>query len=327
MDEFWHATLLMLLGCRDLALISVWHPSYLLLLVEKLGDRWSTLIDDLGRGYSGSMAALCQAPDRRRAGQLAGLDPGDVRAIWPGLRLISCWGDAHAGAAITELRRCFPGVTVQPKGLIATEAFVTLPFAGLRPLAIRSHFFEFLDDNGHAHPGWSLRHGESYSLVITTGGGLYRYRLRDRVEVTGFLGATPSLRFVGKEDNVSDHFGEKLDERFVAHCQATIFEALDLAPRFAMLALEEDRPGYALYLESPGADTRELARRLEQQLCRNPHYELCVRLGQLQPVRVVEVAEDAYQAYSAHLREHGARLGDIKPSPLSRYCDWSQVFP
>ena len=53
-------------------------------------------------------------------------------------------------------------------------------------------------------------------MVVTTGGGLYRYRLRDRVRVLDRIGQTASLEFIGREHGVVDLFGEKLDERFVS---------------------------------------------------------------------------------------------------------------
>src|SRR4029079_6464270 len=134
------------------------------------------------------------------------------------------------------------------KGLLATEGFVTIPFAGRWPLAIRSHFFEFLAEDGGARFAWERNEGEVYSVVLTAGGGLYHYCLQDRVRVEGFVEKTPSLRFLGKEGHVSDLRGEKLHESFVAGVLARIFERAGIAPRFAMLAPDEN--GYALYLES-----------------------------------------------------------------------------
>ena len=329
MESFRRVTLLLLLRCPDLRLVSVWHPSYLLLLLAHLRRHWSSLLGDLHAGLELSKLQLQISADPARARELDRLGPDDPTAIWPSLRLISCWGDAHAAGPLEDIRSSFPGVAVQPKGLVATEAFATLPFRGHRPLAVRSHFFEFMDENGVVHPSWSLQQGESYSIVVTTGGGLYRYRLQDRVAVTGYLHDVPSLCFTGKEDNISDHFGEKLDEAFVAKCLETVFDKFDLAPLFAMLAMDMpgNPPGYSLYLQCKSAAPKELADQLELELCRNPHYELCVRLGQLRTVRVVEVAERAYEIYSQSLVQHGMRLGDIKPTPLSRLCDWSKTFP
>ena len=52
-------------------------------------------------------------------------------------------------------------------------------------------------------------------MVISTGGGLYRYQLHDLIQVVGYLGTCPLLKFVGKESYISDWFGEKLNERHV----------------------------------------------------------------------------------------------------------------
>ena len=67
--------------------------------------------------------------------------------------------------------------------------------------------------------GWHgrgfLPHFESSAVIVTTGGGLWRYRLGDLVEVDGFVAATPSLRFIGRGASVSALCGEKLNETFV----------------------------------------------------------------------------------------------------------------
>ena len=57
--------------------------------------------------------------------------------------------------------------------------------------------------------------GRDYQVIVTTGGGLYRYPLGDRIRVTGFVHGAPCFRFVGREGLVSDFFGEKLDAAFV----------------------------------------------------------------------------------------------------------------
>ena len=326
MGRFWHLTLLSLLHCSDLRLISAWHPTYVLLLLRYMRDNWSNLLDDLAAGLVSNTLRI--RPDRSRSRELMRLGPDDASAIWPELRLISCWADAHAAHFTPEVCAEFPGVRLQAKGLIATEAFVTLPLAASRPLAIRSHFLEFLEERGDVHPAWSLEEGSTYTVVVTTGGGLYRYALRDQVQVTGFYRDIPSLGFLGKADNVADHFGEKLNEAFVASCLDHVFALCGLQPRFAMLALDssDGPPAYTLYLEQPSPPPAELSVALEERLRRNPHYDLCVRLGQLHPVRVFLVGDNAYQTFTKTLIARGAQLGNIKPTPLSRRSDWSDYF-
>lgn len=331
-DSFRYATLLFLLRRPDLSLISVWHPSFLTLLVGALPAFWNDLMRDVESGRE--IAGRKLRPLPRRASELRRLAPDALTRIWPRLGLISCWGDAHAALHLDELRRAFPGVEIQPKGLLATEAFVTIPFSGKTPLAIRSHFFEFISETGHPRLAHELEAGGVYSVVATTGGGLYRYRLEDRVEVTGFAGRTPSLRFLGREGHVSDLRGEKLHESFVAGALARALHRLDIVPRFAMLAPDEEHAGsphyvprYVLYLETSGPAPPALATIVEDELAANPHYRTCVALGQLAPAAVFLVEGAAFPRYLQHCRERGQRLGDVKPLALSAAPGWRDVFP
>jgi hypothetical protein len=100
--------------------------------------------------------------------------------------------------------------------------------------------------------------------VVTTGGGLYRYRLKDRVKVTGFLGATPSLKFLGKNGNYSDRVGEKLSEAFVGRAIQEATSLLSEPPRFALLAPEAVGDGFRYTLFIEGTVDEGLAQRLDQ---------------------------------------------------------------
>jgi hypothetical protein len=106
------------------------------------------------------------------------------------------------------------------------------------------------------------------------------------------------------------------------------FDELIVEPRFAMLApdLSSEPPGYTLYIETADDPPDTLCDRLEEKLCRGYHYGLCIRLGQLRPLRVTRVRAPAFDAYAQALVARGMRLGDIKPTPLSRYADWSERF-
>lgn len=338
MEAFRYVTLLCLLQRADLSLVSVWHPTFLTLLFDALPLHWESLVDDVRRGSirppSEIPAAVEQSlrrtlrPNPRRARELAAAGPRDYPGIWPGLRVVSCWADGHAALSLRTLARMLPHVHIQPKGLLATEAVVTLPFRGLTPLAVRSHFFEFLRE-GRAHLAHELEPGEVYSVVVTTGGGLYRYRLEDTVRVNGFVEKTPSLQFLGKEDHVSDLCGEKLSETFVASALADTCTRLGIVPRFALVApdLSDDPPSYTLYVETDAEPPAALSHLLDDHLTRNPHYAYCRRLGQLAPVRLFRTSGPAFPAYVERCRGLGQRLGEIKPLSLSRRAGWSDVIP
>jgi len=322
---FRRLTLLALLRRRDLRLISVWHPSFLDLLVGTAGEAWEDLLEAVAAGRSpwdASVPDECRqawqaAPDAGRAAELRRTGPIDWPGWWPRLAVVSCWGDQAASGGFQALRSRLPGVLVQAKGLLATEAVVTVPIGAQHPLAVTSHFFEFIDDAGNVLLAHQLRRGIAYEVVVTNGGGLWRYRLRDMVECTGHLRATPCLRFLGRAGRVSDLRGEKLSETFVAEILRGIWRD-EAQPAVAMLRAS-DGPGVAWYELLLSADAMpespaSLESRLDEALAANPHYALARRLGQLAPVRLRAV--DAH-AVEAMLSARGGRLGDAKPAVLA----------
>ena len=263
-DAFRYVTALFLIRARDLRLMSVWHPSFLDGLLDCIETHRDRLIHDVDRGsISPPVSATVKADVHARLAAL--LTPSPARAeelrtagaraaeVWPYLTLISCWADGPAQTAAALLARRCEGIALQPKGLLATEAVVTIPFDGCHPLAVRSHFFEFVEPDGGVKLAHELQRGMEYTLLLTTSGGLYRYMLRDRVVVDDFVHETPSLRFLGKDDRVSDLFGEKLSDGFVARVLQQLFTGPP--PRFAILAPDRSPAGttYTLFVESDGS--------------------------------------------------------------------------
>ncbi len=331
-----YLTLLCLLRRRDLALISVWHPSFLSLLLDALPMWWGELLEDVKTGgcrrtdgLKGELArAMTTRAQPNRANDLARLAPNQAEKIWPRLKMISCWGDGQASLALSDLQRRFPETQIQPKGLLATEAFISIPFGGFHPVAVRSHFYEFRDSDGSIHPVHELTTGKIYSVVATTGGGLWRYALGDLVEVDGFVDRTPSLRFLGREGKVSDLGGEKLSETFVTKSISRAFVATGHSPGFAMLAAEREEQGpwrYVLFVE--GEVSVQVAEILDRELRENPHYAICRNLGQLGPARCFKVSTGAYELYVKTRMERGQLLGEIKPQALSLEPGWAGIFP
>ncbi len=350
MEAFRYVTLLFLLRSADLSLISVWNPTFLTLLVEKLQDWWPQLADHIGKGVIAPSIPLAPRPRERlekrnhplprRAAQIrdifrTGQDAAAVYAqLWPRLRLISCWADGNAESYAHDLAGLFPQACLQPKGVIATEGFISFPVRSAKGalLAVRSHFFEFLPEGGGkpflAH---ELEQGCRYSVVMTTGGGFYRYRLMDLVEVTGRVKTCPVIRFIGKEDQVSDWFGEKLNEKHVRQSLKSALSRYRLRPGFAMVACETESspPAYTLFLELEGGSKgtfRRLAMDLDAALRVNYHYRYCRGLGQLGPLQIFLIEGDAQESYLAACGRHGQRIGDVKSICLSPRNGWSRFF-
>jgi hypothetical protein len=347
-----YATLLFLLAADDLSLISVWSPSFLTALLAPLPEWLDRLCRDLTHGSFDPPAPIspeCRAALQpwlrsvpRRAERLTRLfqSTGSItealRQVWPRLALISCWTDAAAAHFIPELRQLFPGVAIQPKGLLATEGFVSLPLVGRAgaALAVRCHFFEFeelSEDGGRFRLAHELERGGRYRIVLTTGGGLYRYQLRDEVEVVGFERRCPLLRFVGKSDRVSDLVGEKLAEGHVQEALARVFRALKLTPSFALLVpVLQQPPRYRLYLEGANLDgVARLGPLLQAELEANPYYRQAVAFEQLAPVEVRLLplrGRSGWLIYERRCVEQGQKAGNVKPAVLDGWVGWPRLF-
>lgn len=366
METFRYVTLRLLLQEQSLSWVSVWNPSFLTLLLEPLAANFSRLIEDMRRGtlsvaseielpLRNAILPLCKA-NPARAAKLALLyktwqgkpftepqTPGRTlyEAIWPRMRVISCWAHGNAAHAVPALHAYFPHAIIQPKGLLATEAFVSFPFKGdLSALSLRSHFFEF-EEADKAEPVIKLAHelqpGRRYAVIVTTSGGLYRYRLNDVIEVVDFYRQCPLIRFVGRQSKVVDICGEKLNEEFARVTIANALKKHQLNAAFWMMAPQwavDARPFYTLFIQFDAGTVIDegqlqgLAHEIDETMQESYHYEYARRLGQLDGCCLFVIApdSDAYHTYLTVCTGLGQRLGDIKPTALHAYQGWSREF-
>ena len=260
-----------LLAAPDLSVISVWSPTFLL----------------------GIDAAL-----RRMRGDFS------WRNLWPRLALVSCWADASSAQWIPRLSERLGGIPIEAKGLLATEGITSVPDAidGSPRLASECHWHEFIDDDGRFTEISDLRSDRIYQVLLTTGGGLFRYRTGDRVRVTG-RGADglPRLRFVGRAGVGSDLVGEKLSE-------LQVLEALMASGSHGFMVADPERPGYVLWLEDPLR-----AGAVELLLRQNPYFDQALALRQLGPQQVRRLPDEWSAKLTSGLARHrGCRIGDVK---------------
>ncbi|MHC5211442.1 MAG: GH3 auxin-responsive promoter family protein [Planctomycetota bacterium] len=337
-ESFRRRTLLHLLAARDLALVSVWSPTFLTTLLAPLADSLDDVLRDLVDRRT--PVTISEHRVRELRGLLEGHHPlpEKLARVWPRLGLVSCWTDASAALFIGPLRALLPHVELQGKGLLATEGCVSVPLVErLAPaLCLRSHVFEFLDGDGRPHLAHELEAGQRYEVVLTTAGGLYRYRLHDEIQVVDFDDRCPMLRFTGRSDQVSDLVGEKLAEPHVRAILERACADLDVAPAFTLLAPCLRPPvRYHLYLQWPrgtrgGSErARTLGRAVQASLAENPHYALATRLGQLAPLEILLLDAEGPTGWSLYEQAHteqGRKLGDVKPAALDHGTDWPRRF-
>ncbi len=295
-------------------MISVWSPTFALMLIDSLKNDECTLLEMLRDGTSLSGHILEPDPEaarRLRAYRVS----GDSRALWPRMQLVSCWGDAASGTYARTLMKHFPQARLQAKGLMSTEGVVTVPDEYDRPvLAIDSGFFEFLASNGDLLLAWELEAAKDYEVVMTTAGGLYRYQTGDCVRcINTSNGASrdlPSLQFIGRDNSVSDLVGEKLTEAFVSDCLEGVSGFRVLVP------VGGAHPRYQLILDTDDeVNTHEVLSQVEAALHQSPQYTYARRIGQLHPLEL-HCRPGTFNRYVHQRLNRGQRLADIKPPCL-----------
>jgi hypothetical protein len=276
-DQWREVTLNHLRAARDLELISVWSPTFLLRLCDQIGD---------------------------------------TVQLWPELKVISCWASGPAKHYVDELARLFPHATIEPKGLLSTEAVVTTPDEDGQPRLVPHGYFEFRRGNT-CFGASELVAGDEYEVVLTTASGLYRYASGDRVRCDESDGTgRPVLEFIGRDSLSCDLVGEKLTEAFVGHC-------LGKLEGFATLVPDVRNPGYVLISEQ--AHSLAWLNAFETRLRHNPQYDYAWRLGQLQSLRQL-VCRRPFDIVERVMKTRGVRLGDIKPTALRADDFWLPMF-
>ncbi len=341
-EDAMFATLAYLASTSSLATLSVWSPTFAIGLLNNL-SRWRQPIQEVLRtgswGSRGTALFHLKAPrSTRAADKLAAwddrLDPEFFRELWPSLALVSAWDTASAAPWASELRKWLPHAGFQGKGLWATEGVVTIPQGDQHVLAANSHVYEFEDPvSGRIFPPWELEVGQEVGPLITSGSGMLRYRLGDRLRVTGHRGELPCLQFLGRSNTV-DLVGEKMDAVRVQQWldsvpwpggarPVTVLGTASGGPR--------GRPGYVLVVNLPAGFEEHSVHQheqawgpaLERFLLESFHYRLARDLGQLDPARCV-CQPNAYGIYIEACRKRGMIEGDIKVESLKH---WPTALP
>jgi hypothetical protein len=342
--ENWaYQTAFFLLREGNLGLISIWHPSFLSILLDKIKQYYNSLVDDIEKGCNSINPKLKSFPgfDKirpkiKRASHLKTLDILDKKnftKIWPNLKIISCWADDPFEPCLQELKGIFHKTFFQAKGLIATEGIVSFPFGKTFGLpAFRSHMLEFIDiQNESIKTMDQIEKGRKYEVVLTTAGGLYRYRMNDVVQVNGrYKNRLPLLRFLYKRDYISDIRGEKLSLQHVIELQAEIKNKFPEI-QFFMLSpvLIETKAFYTCFIypmNDKAFPFMQFANYIDEKLKQNFHYQYAREIGQLGRIRIFKLQNDPIEAMINYIESTGTKRGDIKLYPLSSKTVWADYL-
>jgi GH3 auxin-responsive promoter. len=205
------ATLAYMASKRNLDLISVWSPTFALNMLEQMRDHRYELAEILSKGdWCGWKKELSfiPCPKSKTSSLLLKNWDGNLTSdffekLWLGMALISSWATSTSKFWADELMKLFPKAIFMGKGLWATEGVITFCFEGKYPLAVTSHFYEFMDmDSGKIFPAWKLENGQILKPLLSTGSGLFRYTMNDKMKVVDFAGNCPCFEFLGRLEGV-----------------------------------------------------------------------------------------------------------------------------
>ena len=202
-----------------------------------LRDHWRVIVDDIEHGTISESIELKPEvrsellrhvkPMPKRAAYLRkqfeqGFDETLMRRLWPNLTVLCSIGNASFKPAADYVRSFSKGVPFDfsiygaSEGLIAAcPAMETTDMQ----LLVDSCFYEFIPAEAESDINErailtldQLEQGKKYEVLITTQAGLYRYHLKDVIEVRGFRGNCPLISFVYRKGQLFNVAGEKFSE-------------------------------------------------------------------------------------------------------------------
>ncbi len=325
-EKFKHELAKTLLRSENLEIISIWSPTFLKVILDYIQNNRKRLALELKDKMSAKrrlmllqphlFKQISTNPKLNQLFQKIHCEKIPWNLLWSELKLISCWDSANAADGADFLRSLFPNVLVQGKGLLATEAPMTIPLIpakGCVPV-LNEVFLEFLDKSGFVYQLHELKQGNTYELIISQKGGFYRYRIGDRVRFTHSYLNTPCLEFVGRQKEVSDLVGEKLHSEFVRDALESL--PLEESCFKSLVPVKHPKEHYLLLLDNAKHNPQQIATQLEKKLQKSHHYRQARLLEQLQSVRVI-VSSRIPEIVSLHKTKSGKKWGDLKHDILS----------
>lgn len=309
-----------LICCENLEIISIWNPSFFLEVMRFAEKNREAVLNTLKKG-SCRWRDLEFAVENKRQHKLFSAEASWSK-IWPHLKIISCWDSASAGMSASPLKEIFPHTLVQGKGLLATEAGMTIPITkaeGALPF-LTGCFFEFESEGDQTiHLVNELKEGETYQIIFSQSAGLLRYRTMDRVRVSHYYKKTPVLDFIGRAGDLCDLVGEKL------HVDNVKKALTDLGYHDDFIVVPSFAGGKASYLTLVASSDINLDN-LDEKLQSLHHYRLARRLGQLASMttRKEKRLREKYIDFCVEYKK--TKRGDIKSSQIIKKVDEADGF-
>ncbi|XP_047335017.1 indole-3-acetic acid-amido synthetase GH3.10 [Impatiens glandulifera] len=186
------------------------------------------------------------------------------------------------------------------------------------------HNYDLIEDD--PVPLSQVQVGQQYELVLTTFTGLYRYRLGDIVEVSGFHKGTPKLSFICRRNlilTVNIDKNTEKDLQLVVERASRLLSRAELVD-FTSHAEVANQPGhYVVYWEIKG----EVEDRVLEECCTEMDssfvdhgYVVSRRCGSIGPLELRVVEEGTFKKILDYFIEKGGALSQFKTPRCTSNC-------
>ena len=317
--------------------ISSWttaNPSMVLLMTRRLEEWKDDLQLDLRGGTLRHGPASLLSEEKR-----AHLEKKLIKAaspfcwkpanIWP-LACVNCWKGGPAQFFVEQLPNALGGdIPIREVGITASEGYFALPLGrdwGGGVLWTMGHILEFVDESENCYFAWELEIHKRYRLIITTESGLYRYDLKDVIEVVGFCQNTPVIRFVGKYGRFLNALGEKVSEEQISMAVQQSRKSEDRIIGFTARIVWGDRPSFQVAVE--GDLSIGFGERLEENLRSiNLEYDSKRESGRMVTLSLLALRKGTYDRFRRLKTERGAPDGQLKdPLIALNDAEWNCIW-
>ena len=303
--------------------------------LDYIRNNWSLLLRDMEMGDIDPAIQLSSRwrerlrtwllPDPERAVELRALrideDASDmIRRIWPEMRYLIAIGGRSFPVYEEAIAYYGPDIPIHHFIYGASEGFLSIANGVGRSdeyiLIPAAGFFEFIPAEGGGRPlvVGELEKGGRYELVFTNHSGLYRYRMKDVMEVVGFLGEAPLVRFCHRLNQVLNVADEKMDSEQLAYAVSLFAMRLGRSlPRYCVREDRSSRPGrYVLYLES--TPVHDADRLMDECLATASYgYRCCRQMDDIAKPCVRFLPHGTFRRYEEAIARTGRTMAQYKP--------------
>ena len=305
--------------------------------IAYLKNNWRVIVDDIEKGViSDSIemkpevrkalsARIRPMPERAaylRAQFEQGFDETLFRRLWPDMAVICGIGNASFKPSADYVRSMSAGIPIDYNIYGASEGLVAacwrLDDTDMQ-LLTDSCFYEFIpfgEDGSRTLTLDQLEAGQKYEILITTQAGLYRYHLKDVLEVRGFRGKCPLISFVFRKGQLFNIAGEKFSEEDARNTIELFAKAHGIAvDRWLFYQDDSVMPSrYALVVESDDPAWDACIDELEEYMGQcNKRYSGQRAKAFISRLIVQRQQPGTHDAWAAHCVAQGASAAQVKP--------------